>query len=178
MAKLNTKDRKKVGKAEAVSGEFEPLKPGKYPATLSEVETRVSNAGNPMWNITYTDLQNMDGETAPGRQWYTLMLPQDAMPEDYTPSPGALKRSNGDVEAAWDNYQEFVAGRIKAWFEAHGYTVDTDTDEMIGEKAILQIGVETINRGERAGQRTNRVNAVLALGDHEVDGDEDEDGDF
>lgn len=178
MPKLNTKDRKKVQKAEAVSGEFEPLTPGKYVASLSEVEVRTSQNGNPMWNITYTDLQTMDGESVSGRQWYTLMLPQDKMPEDYKPSDNALKRAKGDVAAAWDNYQEFVAGRIKSWFEAHGYDVDSDTDELIGEQVILQIGVETINRGERAGQRTNRVNAVLPLGDHEVEGDDDGDDEF
>lgn len=179
MAKLNAKDRKKVKSAEAVSGEFEPYPAGKYIGTLDEVEVRVSQNGNAMWNCTYRDLTKPDGTEMPGRQWYTLMLPQDKMPEGYKPSANALKRAEGDVAKAWENYQKFVAGKIKAFFEAHGYTEDSDTDEMIGEKAVLSIGIETIQSGAKAGQKTNRVNAVSALDGWEGGATaDDEDDDF
>jgi hypothetical protein len=175
MPKLNVKDRKKVHKANTVSGEFEPWPAGKYLGTLSEVEVRESRAGNPMWNITYTDCRNMSDEELPGRQWYTLMLPQDTMPEDYEPKPAALKRAGGDVAAAWENYQEFVAGKIKAWFEAHGYTEDTDTDEMLGSQAVLNIGITTIQQGAKAGQKTNTVNSVSSAEDVELGSGSDDD---
>lgn len=161
MAKLAVKDRKKAAKAEAVGGGFEPIPAGKYVASLSEVEAKDSQAGNPLWNITYVDIEDMDGESVPGRQWFTLMMLQDEMPSTYKPSASALKKADGDVEVAWANYQEFVAGRIKGWFEAHGYDLTTDTEEMIGEKVILQIGIETIQSGPKKGEKTNRVNAVL-----------------
>jgi hypothetical protein len=71
-----------------------------------------------------------------------------------------------------------VAGRIRAWFEAHGYTEDTDTDEMIGSKAVLVIGVETIQRGAKAGEKTNRVNAVKSAEDLDLEGDDDDEDEF
>lgn len=177
MAKLAVKDRKKAQKAEAVSGGFEPLPAGKYVATLEEVEAKDSQAGNPLWNITYSDLENMDGESAPGKQWFTLMMPQDEMPDGYKPGAAALKRADGDREQAWANYQEFVAGRIKAWFEAHGYDLSSDTEEMVGSKVILQIGIETIQSGNRAGEKTNRVNNVLPFDEDEHAAGGGDDGD-
>jgi hypothetical protein len=166
MPKLSAKDRKKVEKAEAVSGEFEPLKPGKYVATLSEVEAKKSSAGNPMWVCTFEDIHNLDGEKQPGRQWYNLNLPtSDTPPDNYEKG-----------EEKWLQYQRLCEGRIKAFFEAFGYTVDSDTDEFIGDRCVLVIGVRTINQGERAGQQTNTVNGVKPLDSVEFDGG-DEDGD-
>jgi hypothetical protein len=178
MPKLAVKDRKKVAKAEATKSEFEPLTPGKYTGALMEVEEKTSQAGNKYWNITYNDLETIDGERVPGRQWYMLMLTKDEMPENYKPGDRALKNADGNVEKAWEAYQQIVAGRIKEWFEAHGYSLDTDTDEMIGERAVLKIGVETINSGARAGERTNRVNAVLPLTGDEATGSGDGDDEF
>lgn len=168
MAKLNAKDRKKVNKAEAVKGGFEPLKPGKYTAVLDDVETKVSGNGNAYWNCVFTKIQDMDGESKPGKQWYMLMLPADKMPEDYEKG-----------QEKWDQYQSLSAGRIKAFFEAFGYDPDTDTDDMIGDRVVLQIGIQTIQQGNRAGEKTNRVNGVFPLPeDFDVDGDEDDEDDF
>lgn len=173
MPKLPVKDRRQVEKAESVSGGFEPLPAGKYVGTLSAVEEKTSQAGNKYWNTEYSDLEDMDGDSKPGRQWYILMLPS-SMPEDYQIPPKSKFKT---PEEAWDNYQNLVKGRIKAWFEAHGYTLDTDTEEMLGEQAILQLGIETIQKGPKTGQRTNRVNAVLPIGDHEPGSGSGDDGD-
>lgn len=172
MAKLAAKDRKKVKAAEAVTGEFTPMPAGRYVATLSEVEERTSKAGNKYWNCTFTDIENMEGETQPGRLWYTVMLPIDKMPDDYKPGP---KSKAATREEAWETYQALTAGKIKAFFEAFGYSEDSDTDEMLGEQVILQVGIETIQQGERTGQKTNRVNAIRPLGDHVAGGDDDGD---
>lgn len=171
MAKLAAKTRKRVAKAEAVTGgDFQPLAAGKYIATLSEVEVKNSQAGAPMWVAEFEDITDLDGDRQPGRQWYNLMLPQDTMPEDYQP-----KRGNKSPEEAWESYQNLCEGRLKAFFEAFGYTVDSDTDEMIGDRVVLQIGVRTIANGARAGEKTNSVNGVFPL--DSVDFEEDEDGD-
>lgn len=153
MPKLAAKDRKKVEKAEATSGEFKPLKPGKYVAELSAVEAKNSSAGNPMWVAEFQEIHDLDGEKQPGRQWYNLNLPTTVdPPEGYT--KGAEK---------WAQYQGLCAGRIKSFFEAFGYTVDSDTDEMIGDRVVIILGIRTIQNGERAGQQTNSVNGVLPL---------------
>lgn len=169
MPKLNKKIQAVAETAEAVSGEFKPLDPGKYVATLAKVEARTSQAGNPMWNWEFTDIHSLDGEKQPGRQWYITMMPQDKPPKGTT-----------DTEK-WETGQRLSAGRLRAAFEAFGYTLDSDTDEMIGEKVVLSIGIETISKGAKAGQQTNRVNALLSIDDYAdspaLDG-EDEDGEF
>lgn len=168
MPKLAAKQRKKVEKAEAVSGEFEPLKPGKYIATLADVVAKTANSGAPMWVAEFEEIHSLDGERQPGRQWYNLMLPQDKMPEDYQP-----KRSKKSPEEAWEDYQNLCNGRLKSFFEAFGYTVDSDTDEMISERCVLQIGVRTIQNGARAGEQTNSVNGVAPLDSVNYEGSED-----
>ena len=173
MPKLAAKTRKKVAKAEAIGGgEFEPLEPGKYIAELAEVEAKTSNAGNPMWVATFEEIHDLDGERQPGRQWYNLNLPIDTMPDDYNP---ARLRKGQTREDSWENYQRMCEGRLKAFFEAFGYDVDSDTDEMIGEKCVIIIGVRTIKQGARAGEKTNSVNGVAPLDSVDYEGG-DEDG--
>lgn len=171
MPKLAKKMQKDVEKAKAVSGGFEPFAAGKYVATLTKVEAKLSSAGNPVWNAEFEEIHNLDGEKMPGRQWYNLNLPTtDTMPEDYAKGP-----------EKWKQYQDLCKGRLKAFFEAFGYTPDSDTDEFINEKAILQVGIGTIQKGPRAGEPTNQVNGVLPLDSVEgaddigsEEGDEDE----
>jgi hypothetical protein len=163
MPKLSAKDRKKVDKATAVSGEFEPLKPGKYVATLSGVETKKSNAGNPMWVAEFEEIHSLDGEKQPGRQWYNLNLPTtDTPPDDYE-----------KTAEKWEQYQRLCEGRLKAFFEAFGYEVDSDTDEFVGERCVLVVGVRTIQSGPRAGEATNSVNGVKPLDSVEFEDDGD-----
>lgn len=174
MPKLAAKARKGVEKAQAVSGGFELLKPGKYVAELSNVEAKKSAAGNPVWSAEFNEIHALDGERQPGRQWYNLNLPSDVMPEDYKPKSG-----NKSPEEAWESYQSLCNGRLKAFFEAFGFSIDSDTDEMIGERAVLQIGVRTIQNGPKKGEDTNTVNGVFPLDSVEYaesgsDGDSDE----
>lgn len=169
MPKLAVKDRKKVEKAQAVGGGFEPYKPGKYVATLSAVEAKNSSAGNPMWVAEFEDITNLDGDKMPGRQWYNLNLPTTP-----TPPEGYAKGKE-----KWEQYQDLCSGRIKAFFETFGFTVDSDTDEMIGEKCVIRIGIRTIQNGPKAGEQTNSVDGIAPLDSVDFagsddDGDEDE----
>lgn len=170
MPKLAAKDRKKVEKAEPVSGEFKPLKPGKYVAELAAVEAKASGAGNPMWVAEFQEIHNLEGEKQPGRQWYNLNLPTTVdMPEGYTKG-----------QEKWETYQALCAGRLKSFFEAFGYTTDSDTDEMIGDRVVIILGIRTIQNGERAGEQTNSVNGVAPLDsvDYESEGSEGDDDEF
>lgn len=168
MPKLAVKDRKKAQKAEAVSGDFEPMPPGKYIGQLSQVEAKNSAAGNPMWVAEFEEIHDLEGDKQPGRLWYNLNLPQDEMPDGYQ---GKGKKS---AEDTWESYQAMCAGRIKAFFEAFGYELNSDTDEFIGERVVLQVGVRTIQNGPKAGQSTNSVNGVAPL--DSVEFEEGEDG--
>jgi hypothetical protein len=106
-----------------------------------------------MWVAEFQNIVTLDGEEKPGRQWYNLNLPTtDTPPDGY--EKGAEK---------WEQYQGLCAGRIKAFFEAFGYTEDSDTDEMIGDRVVLQIGIRTIQNGDRKGESTNTVNGVAPL---------------
>lgn len=165
MPKLNKTIARRAQDAEPQSGAFEPLKPGKYVATLAKVEARTTNAGNPMWVAEFTDLSNLaSGERAPGRQWYNLNLPVDGpMPKGYQP-----KNSKKTPKEAWETSQNLSASRLHAFFDAFGYTTDSDTDEMLGEQCVLQVGIRTIQQGARTGERVNNVNAVLPLPDDYV----------
>lgn len=172
MPKLTKKHQKAAAAADIPGDGFSLLEPGKYIATLSKVEAKTSQAGNPVWNAEFTDITNLDGDTFPGRQWLNLNLPIDTMPDTYRPDDTDEVR-----EKKWAQYQALSAGRLHGFFEAFGFTVDSDTDEMIGEKALLTIGVGTIQRGPKAGQETNQVNNIEPLPDDfdgEGDGDDDE----
>ena len=157
MPKLSAKDRKKVAKAEAVGGDFPLIPSGKYVAELTGVEAKTSSAGNPMWVAEFSEIHGPDGEKQPGRQWYNLNLPTSDTPPD-----GYAKG-----EEKWKQYQAMCAGRIKAFFEAFGYSEDSDTDEMIGERAVITIGIRTIQNGPKAGQEANSVNGVESIENYE-----------
>lgn len=169
MPKLLAKDSKRVAKAEATSGGFDPIDPGKYVATLTEVEARVSAAGNPMWVATFEDITSLDGEVQPGRQWANLNLPTTDTPPD-----GYVGKGKKSPEESWKSYQDMCRGRLKGFFEAFGFSVDSDTDEMIGERCVIQIGVRTISKGARQGELSNEIKGIFSLdsveGASEVEG--------
>ena len=161
MPKLAAKDRKKVEKAEAATSEFPLIPPGKYMAELTGVEARTSNAGNPMWVAEFRSITGADGTTYPGRQWLIInLVTSDERPDGWKPGP---KNRIQDPDEAWVSYQQFLASQIKSFFEAFGFTPDSDTDEMIGERAIIQIGQRTIQSGTRAGEQANQVNGIFPL---------------
>ena len=66
-----------------------------------------------------------------------------------------------------------AAFKMKETFEAFGVSPDTDTDLLLGKDVTLQVGVGTIQSGERTGQSTNVVNQVLPFV-----GEEDEEEPF
>jgi len=185
MPKLSARDRKKVDAAEAVEERnFEPLPAGKYLATLKEVEVRTGkDSGNEYWNCTFDNIRDLEGEDKPGSLWYRLMLPIAKRPADYRPKSGKPKKDESEeqwIERSWNNYQEMTAGRIKAFFEAFGFSLDSDTEEMYGDEVALSVGISTIGQGPRKGERTNEVRAVISKNeiDLEVDDDADDDSDF
>lgn len=184
MPKLQSKLAKRVAKAEVQSGDFPVWAPGKYIAELAVVEARVGKeSGKDYWSVEFSNVVALDGEEQTGRIWMNVSLPAldvTDVPDSYVPSAAALKRAKGDRAAAYASGQSFVEGRLHAFFEAFGYTPDSDTDEMIGERCVIQVGIETQQRGAGAGKERNVVNNVFALDtvDAVAGDDEDDDDDF
>lgn len=159
MPKLAKNIASKVESTETVhsaGGSYEPIEPGKYFGRLASVKVRpeTNKYDAPQWSAEFEELHQVStGDRAPGRQWLNLTIPTTK-----TPHP---QYTNGADK--WEMYQNMLAGRLHAFFEALGYTSDSDTDEMLGEWAVLTISVETIQYGTRAGERTNRVTDIEAV---------------
>ena len=95
----------------------------------------------PQWSWWFTQLHDVEGNTYPGTQFLNTSL-----------SPKAR-------------------GGLRQAFDALGYTPDSDTDEMIGEWAVLYVTQEVAQQGQRAGQTTNRVSSVSPFDETEWDFD-------
>ena len=165
MPKLPSTTAKAVDKTDAIhdSGTFEPLAPGDYLARLREVSVRdnTDKYGQTMWSVEFDDLHSVEThETAPGRQWMNLTVPL---------GPKKVHPSYTGTPEKWATYQNMAMGRLKAFFESFGYTTDSDTDEMLGEYAVITVRTRTIQSGPREGQLTNEVTGVKALDDAGID---------
>lgn len=150
MPRLAPAISKQVDNAEVTEGGgFALIEPGRYFATLSNVEVKDGKYG-PQWSAEFQTIQAADGTTVPGRQWYNLNIPVEGnMPTNYL---------NG--EDKWLKFQDVNRSRMKQFFEAFGFTTDSDTDEMIGETVAIDIEIRTIQNGPRTGERVNGVKAV------------------
>jgi len=154
MPKLASKIANATESAEVVhgGGDFEPLPKGKYLAKLTEVSVRdeKNKYDAPQWSAEFQEIHTLDGEKQPGRQWLNLTLP--------TTSKMHPAYANGQEK--WEKYQAMLLGRLKAFFEAFGYTPDSDTDEMLGEWAVITLSISTIQSGPNQGKLRNEVTDI------------------
>lgn len=158
MPKLSATQAKTVSKIEPQYGNstFEPHPPGLYLAKLAYVEAKTSANGNPMWSVEWDSLRTLEGEELPGKMFFNLNFPTSAKrPAGWGEDKPNARKS---PDERWAAYQERCKALIHGFFLAHGYTVDSDTDEMIGEDCILDVGVETQQQGKNAGTLRNVVN--------------------
>jgi hypothetical protein len=174
MPKLNPTQAKTIERAKPVTqGGFEPHPEGWYIGKLADVSATTANSGTAMWAIEWSNLRDLEGNEIPGRQFFNLMMPSKLKADWKVDDP---KR-----EEKWVSYQERVKGQIHAFFLAHGYTVDSDTDEMLGEDALIYLTVKTQQQGKNAGQLRNEVDGFKPVSEEELaagaaaGGDEDED---
>lgn len=157
MPKLDKKLAKRVEKTEPTHG-FGLITPGKYFGTLKDVKIESDKNDSVVWVFVFADLFSVESsEPAAGQQWYRITLPNDNVPD-------------GHDAKKWATAQDINAGRLAALFEAFGYTPDSDTDELLGEKAVITIGVRTIDKGARTGEKVNNVNDIEAI-DEDVHGE-------
>lgn len=91
----------------------------------------------PYWQWEFTNIHDSDGDTHPGRLWNTTSLSERSFPF------------------------------LKAVFDAFGVTTDTDTDDLIGDWAVLYVVKEVVATGPSAGQIRNRVRQVLPFNEED-----------
>lgn len=158
MPKLSAAAAKAVEAAEAVhgGGEYELLRDGKYLGRLTDVSVRdeLDKYGHTQWSAEFQNLVYLEDQAAAsGRQWLNLTVPQG--------SKVAANYENGPEK--WQKYQAMIQGRLNAFFEAFGYTPDSDTDEMLNEYAIITVGTRTVQSGPNEGKKANRTTDVEAV---------------
>lgn len=153
MPKLAKKYAASVESAEISTGDFPLIDPGYYYVQLAEVEVLDGNYA-PRWSATLSNIHHAEtGEEVSGRQWFNMNVPEDG--------PAPANYPNGDKK--WASFQSMSKGQLHGFFEAFGYSTDSDTDEMIGEWAKAKIVIETIQNGNRKGEKTNRVKSLTPV---------------
>jgi hypothetical protein len=68
-----------------------------------------------------------------------------------------------DGRMLWDviSLSESAAWKVKQVFDALGFSLDSDTDELIGEMAVLAVTQRVIAKGKREGEMGNQVDLYL-----------------
>lgn len=131
--------------AEQEGSEFEALPEGIYVVKLNKVDVRQSKKDPTGPGYWAWELEVVDGEFKGRRQWVNTSLKDTA---------------------DW---------KMKEVFEAFGYTTDSDTDEIVGERCRIAVVQRVIEGGARDGQMGNDVEKCLPLGDAAA-GEEDDEG--
>lgn len=119
-------------------GDFKLLPDGRYKGTLTQVEVKPGEetpSGFDSWNCEFSKIQDPSGKVYPGRLWDNVSL-----------SP----------KSRW---------KVKQFYNAMGYSLDSDTDEMIGDECVLVVGHEIAKQGKNAGKLRNVVNRLAPLDD-------------
>ena len=114
--------------------DFSALPEGTYTVKLLEVEAKEGRtSGKPYWLWTFEIDEEAHPDAAGRRLWVNTSLSEKA------------------------------SFKMKEAFLAFGYSTDSDTDEMIGEKIKVVVTQTVIEQGKRKGQIGNQVDQMLPL---------------
>lgn len=132
MPKLPKTVAKKAQAAESTS--FEPIPEDTYLVELKAVHT------------TNKDGEVLAGPSGPYWSWEL-----------------AVVGGEYDTRKLWVNtsLSEAALWKMNETFTAFGYTCDSDTDEIIGDKALAVVTQRVIERGSRKGQLSNNVENLM-----------------
>lgn len=136
--KLDDDYRKAMDEADEgrEDGEFEPLEDGYYRAKIESINLS-DKPGKSGYHMWVVVWRiQAPRKWAKRTQWDRLSL-----------SP----------KAAW---------KMRELFDALGYEYDSDSDELIGEEAVLEIFQEEISSGSKKGEIGNSVAQVLSVAEH------------
>jgi len=151
MPKLDsaTAQRVQTGAENASDGNFEVLPEGLYLLSFREVKVKEVGTGGkepklfgaPMWTWEF---EIVEGEEHAGRRfWTNRILPKD----------------NGYQHA------DFMLSKFAEPFIALGGTIETDTDELVGRICKGYITERVIEKGAKAGERSNSLEELIPAGD-------------
>lgn len=136
MPKLPQNIQEKAEQAE--SKDFSAFPAGTYEVQLTKIDT------------------TKVGKSSKVPYWELELTVTDAAP--------AESRARG--RKVWDNMSlgEDSAWKVKQVFDAFGYELSSDSDEMVGELCLAEIGTEIQAQGAKAGQVVNVVNKLMPVG--------------
>lgn len=137
----------------------------KLPAAAQEAaESAESMSFDPIPDGVYTaKLTEVDDSVAPGPAGPQWKLTWEVTDEEYK-GRKLFERMSLSKAAAF---------KVKEIYEALGYTLDSDTDEMIGDQCKLAVSIGIIEKGTRKGEKSNNIDRHMSLsngGDSETSG--------
>lgn len=183
MPKLTTGQQKFVGKQDPENARgrtFTVIQESKVLAKLEEVNVGYTDNDEEYWNCVFGSLVGAEsGDEYPGKQFFRINLPKGKAPASYRPYKNGQKNEDAtpeEIAEAWQKRIERSGAQLNALFTIAGFTLDSDTDELIGSQYGLDISVERARGGKHQGKDVNRVDGLFAPTGGEASGD-DFDGD-
>lgn len=174
MPKLAARVQKFVEKQEASYGfSFEPIPVPKVIGTLREVREEEGEFST-QWVAVFDKLVDLAGKEWGGTLLYRMTIPGGSKPPaGWAPYIGGVKREDATAAEKADAWQKQIdnqGARIKGFFEIVGYSTDSNTDELIGEKYGLNISIRSGTKDP-----TRKFNQVDGLFDANQAGDAGDD---
>jgi hypothetical protein len=133
MPKLPAKVQENAEKAD-VGGGRAPLEEGVYVLRLHSVDPTGKGPAGPYWTFEYRVVEGPDGPIGGNKRLWDRVSLSDA-----------------------------AAFRVRNLYDSFGFTLDSDTDELIGEHVRAYVIQETIQSGSRAGQIGNTISEYMEL---------------
>lgn len=162
MPKLAGRVQKFVDKQEPNAeggGGFVVIEEPQVLGALAEVREEEGDFGT-QWVVSWDKLTSLSGKEYPGKLTLWMNIPGSSKaPAGWKVIRGGQDvtetKSAAEIQDLWTEQITKQAARVHALFAVPGYTTDSDTDELIGELYLLDIG--TRPRKDSPGQKVNRV---------------------
>lgn len=137
------KERQDGANAQEPQGEYKPIKPGKYVMRLTEVEEGETgpdstNPGTPKWVWKLQVDKDYHPELRKGGPWSTSFF-------EHVP------------------ITEKMDWKMRQLFEAFGYTVDSDTDEIIEDADARCVAIVGRGKNRRTDEDEAQVKRYIAF---------------
>ncbi|HXJ63895.1 MAG TPA: DUF669 domain-containing protein [Actinomycetota bacterium] len=115
-----------------------------------------------LYLIRVTEVKT-DGQSSNKNPMWTLTLEVEGGPNDLTEDKHKGRK-------LWENLvlTEAAAWKVKQVFNALGFTMDSDADEFLNERAVVQVTQREIEQGNRKGEMGNNITRWASADDAEA----------